>query len=144
MRFESKYLPHPVTGCWTWLAAKTADGYGVFWHDGLQLRAHRFVYEVYRGEIPEDLQIDHLCRNRGCVNPYHLEAVTAKVNIERGRGSWTHCARGHEIDGLNSAGKRFCKECQRERFRRWEAQYYRQRDASGRRVRKPPGETVLL
>lgn len=115
MRFEGKYLPHPATGCWNWTGAKNADGYAAFWDGESQISGHRFSYIVYRGEIPSDLQIDHLCRNRGCVNPYHLEAVTGKINQHRGRGSWTHCKLGHEILGLSKSGRRFCKECQRRR-----------------------------
>ncbi len=129
LSFHEKCLPHPATGCWTWLAALNSSGYGEFWDGTRSWRAHRFAYTVYRGDIPEDLEIDHLCRNRVCVNPYHLELVTSKVNSERGRGAWEHCARGHEITGLSSAGKRFCRECQKERSRAFEA--------SGRRVRKP-------
>ena len=121
MRFEKKYLPHPATECWNWLGALNQDGYSAFWDGKRQISGHRFSYHVYRGNLLPELEIDHLCRNRRCVNPHHLEQVTSKINSERGRGALTHCSRGHLIDGLNSAGKRFCRECQRQRSAAWES-----------------------
>lgn len=94
----------PITGCWMWMAAIHWTGYGVG-KDGL---AHRHSYEAFVGPIPSGLQIDHLCRNRWCVNPAHLEAVTQKVNIMRGHGFGaknarrTHCPRGHPYSDTNT------------------------------------------
>ncbi len=66
-------------GCWEWLHAIQVRGYGV-----LRGRlAHRVIYEAVRGPIPEGLQIDHLCENKRCVNPWHLEAVTLQENLRR-------------------------------------------------------------
>jgi len=72
----------PVTGCWNWLKAKSPAGYGRF--GSTPLYAHRASYECFKGSIPTGLQIDHLCRNRGCINPAHLEAVTSRENTMRG------------------------------------------------------------
>lgn len=78
------------TGCWDWLATRTAAGYGQFWAgrysptgQPLLDSAHRVVYEVLVGPIPAGLEIDHLCRNTGCVNPEHLEVVTHAENVRR-------------------------------------------------------------
>ena len=77
--------PHMSDGCWLWMASKrNSKGYGQFWADGKIVPAHRWAYEQFKGPIPDGLQIDHLCRTPACVNPAHLEAVTAKENNNRG------------------------------------------------------------
>ena len=68
------------TPCWEWQMAMTEKGYGQISDSGKTRRAHRFFYEAENGEIPEHLEIDHLCRNRACVNPDHLEAVSSSQN----------------------------------------------------------------
>lgn len=109
-----------TSDCWIWKGAKHGRGYGNFFASGYVL-AHRFSYELARGPIPPGLTIDHLCRNRLCVNPDHLEAVTMRVNLLRGVGPSavaarkTHCPRGHEYAGLNiywtKDGRRKCRTC---------------------------------
>jgi hypothetical protein len=71
------------TGCWIWLGPVNASGYGHMRRGDQQL-AHRIAYQYFRGPIPEGMQTDHLCRNRRCVNPWHLEIVTNQVNVWRG------------------------------------------------------------
>jgi hypothetical protein len=109
-RFWSKVKEDPDTGCWVWQDHLSASGYGRFGIGGRAGRvypAHRVAYEWVVGVIPEGLVIDHLCRNRACVNPAHLEPVTMRENLLRGYG-WgglharkTHCPAGHPLEGDN-------------------------------------------
>jgi len=115
--------------CWEWIAFRDRDGYGKFFThkvNGCAVKeyAHRWAYSRWRGDIPEGMQIDHLCRNRACVRPEHLEAVTAKVNNSRSnslsaqRARKTHCVRGHPLEGANvhitTKGQRRCRTCDRD------------------------------
>lgn len=112
--------------CWVWNGAVDGSGYGSFGHKKPFQRgylAHRYAYEKLRAPIPEGLQIDHLCRNRGCVNPAHLEIVTQRENMNRGmahRISIGACKRGHEFSSknthLNPQGYRVCRVCDRQRY----------------------------
>jgi len=119
-------------GCWEWNASLTRFGYGAFYWRGQMRPAHRFAYEDIKGAIPDKLTIDHLCRNRSCVNPDHLEAVTQRVNVLRGQGITaaearrTHCPLGHPYDLFNTyirpGGKRIrdcraCKDLARQRHK---------------------------
>lgn len=76
-------------GCWEWLGSKTSNGYGQVAIKREIFKAHRVVYEWLVGTIPRGLEIDHLCRNRSCVRPDHLEPVTRVVNIRRARAAAT-------------------------------------------------------
>lgn len=114
--------------CWLWAGHVSKSGYGYLsakvdgkWKN---LRAHRVMYEAYKGEIPEGLVLDHLCRITQCVNPDHLEPVTQMVNTLRGL-SWsgrnkrkTHCPQGHPYEGkhltIKYDGARACLTCGRQ------------------------------
>ena len=118
--------------CWEWTGADNGKGYGQFW-DGQQLvPAHRIAFEWLRGEIPEGLELDHLCRNKKCVNPMHLELVTRSENTKRGIGpalaaqkqrAKTHCPHGHPYSPENTyitpVGGRQCIICRNARNRRY-------------------------
>lgn len=80
---EDLYKIDKNSGCWNFIRALKHDGYGGMKRKGKQILAHRYFYEKYKDEIPEGLQIDHLCRNKKCVNPNHLEPVTGAENTRR-------------------------------------------------------------
>lgn len=106
-------------GCWTLrLKIDPTNGYSRIRINGKGRWAHRVSYEAFVGPIPEGLHIDHLCRNRSCVNPAHLEPVTPLVNTRRSpiaHGSEQACPRGHRYDDANTyraSGRRYCRTCQ--------------------------------
>jgi hypothetical protein len=114
--------------CWVWTAGKNHYGYGSYAvrrGDGwFRAQAHRLAYEELVGPIPAGLTVDHICRNRACVNPTHMELVTRGENVLRGTGPsaeharQTHCKRGHPFEEPHVylwRGRRYCRTCQRER-----------------------------
>jgi hypothetical protein len=133
MRFV---LPEPNSGCWLWIGRTNDEkdygsGYARFRLTDRVGYGHVVAYELLRGPIPEGFELDHLCRVRCCVNPWHIEVVTHQENIRRAPRVWeaavafqqskTHCPKGHEYNkentgrrkkGLNG-GHRFCKICTR-------------------------------
>lgn len=123
--------------CWVWTCF-VHDGYGRFWFEGRQWPAHRWLFEQLRGVIPAGYEPDHLCRNRACVNPDHIEVVTQAEDVRRGgvfrrghaygnaaiQAARTHCPRNHPYDEANTriyAGRRHCRACGREGYHRRKA-----------------------
>lgn len=106
--------------CWLWKGTKARGGYGAF-RLGKMILAHRFAWTVLVGPIPETLELDHLCRVPACVNPAHLELVTAALNQSRTRKEYCH--KGHPLSGDNvmmAKGKRRgCRTCNKERAAAW-------------------------
>lgn len=139
-----RHVEKHESGCWLWTGGKTRGGYGTFnpTRDKAQV-AHRYWYEVAIGPVPRELDLDHLCRVRHCVNPDHLEPVTRSENIRRGilhgpadggaaasrQRAKTHCPRGHEYTLENTYSPpsrptaRYCRQCHLEHTRERRARH---------------------
>lgn len=126
VRFFSYIQPAPNwDDCWIWMKRLEDTGYARFRVGKKPYMAHRWSFEFLRVEIPYGLDLDHLCRNSACVNPWHLEPVNDYVNVVvRGTGLTarnarkTHCLRGHPFDEANTyitpkRGRRQCRACGR-------------------------------
>lgn len=128
-RLFDKSMPEPNTGCFIWTGSLFTGDYGRMWVRDKQIMAHRISYFIYKGKIPEDFVIDHICNNPSCINPEHLEAKTQKDNSNRCVGSpttvnaqKTHCIRGHEFSDENTKrGKngRRCIKCTQKNQHDW-------------------------
>ena len=125
-RLESKISPEPNSGCWLWDGNWSGSGYGRVKIAKTRrcAQAHTMVYELLVAPVPTGLVLDHLCRNRCCVNPEHLEPVTEQVNILRGTGQSarnarkTVCPQGHPLVDVYRVGNtRKCRVCQKAKMR---------------------------
>jgi hypothetical protein len=126
-RFMEKVMPEPNSGCWLWTGAISKNGYGAF--DGRSAGAHRFSFEALRGSIPRGFQLDHKCRVRCCVNPWHLQVVSARENIMLGESpsalnmAKRVCKHGHPFNEENTSYDkkgRVCLACHARNQRAYE------------------------
>lgn len=124
----SKITVDEKYGCWNWMGGVNSCGYSQFYFKGENERGHRLSYEIFKGKIPDGLCLDHLCRNKRCVNPDHLEPVTRKENATRGisgriESLRTECPKNHKYDDKNTyvtpTGKRDCRECRKQATERY-------------------------
>lgn len=142
--------------CWNWISSGNENKYGHFYHKGKSYMAHRFVYEQLVGPIPPARYIDHVCQNKRCVNPAHLEPVSPSENNKRGNSMSglnarkTHCNWGHPLSGKNmrllkepgtmSTYHRVCLACKA----RLQKEYTTRKYADGKSWRKPRADTDYL
>jgi hypothetical protein len=125
LRFITKLDTTSPDQCWNWTATTDSHGYGNFRLSRSNVPSHRFAFVAFKGPIAEGLQLDHLCRNRACCNPLHLEPVTHRINTLRGNApaainaAKSACKHGHEFTSRNTirrkGGGRRCRECERGR-----------------------------
>ncbi len=139
---DGRFLPRPALDrlaegfeiegdCWIWQGSPRGGGYGRIAVDGAVKGVHVAIYEMFEGPIPDGLELDHLCRNKKCMNPDHLEAVTHQENIRRSDNPMgvnsrkTHCDNGHLLEGTNlyippkRPNRRECKKCRAARVAAW-------------------------
>lgn len=128
-RDEARFWPKVALpngeGCMLWTGSTDRDGYAQFFAAGRMRKAHQLSYVLAYGPIPEGLEVDHVqsrgCRNRHCVAPLHLEAVTHAENMRRAKAAKTHCINGHDYALENiyvtPSGSRNCRECRRQALR---------------------------
>jgi hypothetical protein len=129
--FTSGPLDSP---CWIWrkgMSGRGAQERPGFVFFGRKVKVHRTAFQLWRGEIPSGLELDHLCRTTLCVNPWHLEAVTHQENMARGyHARKVFCNYGHLLDGRRANGFRYCKTCEvrwRETYRESNAEELKRR-----------------
>lgn len=132
-RFISKIKVGKKDDCWEWLAGKSRNGYGVFSINDKSFSAHRVSWAITKGALDTSLVLDHVCRNRACVNPDHLREVSRAINAYENNSSpvvanltKTKCIRGHDLLGDNlyiapASGDRACRKCRMFADRKYKA-----------------------
>ena len=137
-RFDAKVRVSLDNDCWWWLGPLNQKGYGAISVDGVRHSAHRVALMLRGDTMIPGMTVDHLCRNRSCVRPDHLEQVTNRVNVLRGdtlpaaNVAKTECPKGHPLDACRTNGDRYCLTCNRARQR---AAYARDPEKERRRSR---------
>ena len=143
-RILNSYIPEPNTGCWLWTGYVDRKGYGTIGigsrvedkHGRCTYRAHRIAYQLLVGQIPEGLVLDHICRERSCINPRHLQVATHRENLfahgsiapSKKNKEKTHCPHGHSYVNpiVVKSGARVCRTCHNARILK---RYYKQKQA---------------
>lgn len=120
-KMVKEVVDQKIYDCWEWAGFINYSGYGIIGHceskKRFSTRIHRLIYETIFGKIENGYHLDHLCRKRSCINPFHLEVVTNRENILRGLGQRsinarkTHCNKGHEFKGHNLMIKKTGRDC---------------------------------
>jgi hypothetical protein len=123
-RFMAKVSPEPMTGCWLWTAHVSKNGYGRFGIGRVVHEAHRVAYKLFKGSIPTELCVDHVCKVRSCVNPAHLRLLSREENTRdqiNANSKKEECKNGHDltIRGI----RRVCKTCQTAASKRYKERY---------------------
>jgi hypothetical protein len=141
----------PQGDCWIWQGMKNPGGYGMARtekdgpHQGKMRLVHRLLWEMQNGPIPSELELDHRCRRRDCVNPAHLELVTGRENVRRGaapaafNARKTHCIRGHPLKGENvyhEPSRPHVRKCRACRVLAYTSPEYRRAHAARERARR--------
>jgi len=127
-----------ATGCWLWAGHTNDNGYSLVRRAGRQLSAHRWNWEQSNGPIPKNLEVNHKCRVRNCINPEHLELLTHAENIRFSADLKTTCAQGHPYDKVEidrGYRSRSCSICQKEYDRKY-------REANRERINKNSRESA--
>src|ERR1700722_1233515 len=102
-KFSESYIPEPMSGCWIWVLYTDKRGYGYFWIKDRKHTAHRASLMLLGLEVPNDMEVDHICKNRSCVNPKHWRVVTKKENLSfRDCGPKIFCMKGHRYTSENT------------------------------------------
>lgn len=149
-RLVRRFTPEPNSGCWLWTGYVAPDGYGQLCSKDFPRDAHRAVYEAIKGEIPAGMHLDHICRQRSCVNPDHLRPVTRRQNVLENSESLTArnlakkcCPKcgGEYTQNPYSANRRQCVPCLAAYGVEWQRRQRAKRRAQGLRWDGKPYKT---
>lgn len=150
-RLKERFLAktEKTEGCWLWHGATGSNGYGQMQFGPRKQQAHRISYQLFVGEIPANLTLDHICRRRNCVNPYHVRPMTMIENSRIGNRftALPSCHKGHIYIPENTKlyrGYRVCRRCKREKDIKLRLKYLENYNRKKRERYQVNKEAVLL